>query len=214
MSELTDGNRSKQVLRPHLLATVSAFTLIASLCATGAVADDADRNTLWIELGGQFEQLSGQGEDFAPAFLAENPNSPAFKPIFPLQTEKAPSLSYGAEGKVSFEPAGSDWVFSAAIRYGRSNNYKHVHQQDFPPFPTTAPPGIIAYYHGYASEANYSDTVAKHTESQAVVDFQVGKDVGLGMFGKNSSGILNFGVRFAQFSSSASIKMYARPNVQ
>ena len=43
---------------------------------SAAHAEDADRPLIWIELGGQMETVSGQGEIFAPAFLAANPNSP------------------------------------------------------------------------------------------------------------------------------------------
>jgi iron complex outermembrane receptor protein len=55
---------------------------------------------------------------------------------------------------------------------------------------------------------NFADTAASNRETQAVLDFQVGKDVGLGMFGAHGSSRLSAGVRYAQFTfgSRATIK--------
>jgi hypothetical protein len=44
-----------------------------------------------------------------------------------------------------------------------------------------------------------------------VLDFQAGKDVGLGIFGRNGSSTINAGVRFAQFSSRTDVELKARP---
>ena len=49
--------------RWQLLTTVSALALLASVSMGDAKAADeeADRPTVWIELGGQPENMSGQG---------------------------------------------------------------------------------------------------------------------------------------------------------
>jgi iron complex outermembrane receptor protein len=214
MSELINSNNNRLMLRRQLLITASTLALLTSTYVPDAFADDGDQKTIWIELGGQLEQLSGQGEAFAPPFLAVNSNSPVFKPISPSQAEKAPLFSYGAEGKVSFEPANTSWVFSAAMRYGRSSDRNHVHEQSFPVLPTTTPPIIFSHYNGHAFEANYADTVSKHQESHIVLDFQAGRDVGMGMFGKEGTSVLSLGVRYAQFSSNRDVGMSARPNLE
>jgi hypothetical protein len=58
---------------------------------------------------------------------------------------------------------------------------------------------------------NFSDTRAKHSESHMILDFEAGKDVGLGIFGRNGSSTINAGVRFAQFSSRTDVELKARP---
>ena len=214
MSELMYTRNDIGNFHWQLLGTVSVLALLASVYATreACAADgDANRPPLWIELGGQLEQMTGQGENFALPFVSANPNSAAFKPVSPLDAEKAVPFSYGAEGKISYEPDGTHWVFTVDARYGRSGNKKHVHEQTFPKF--TAYPNFITKYPS-ANLANYADTVASHRESHAIADFQAGKDVGLGMFGHDSISVFSAGVRFAQFSSDTSVKINARPNIE
>ena len=215
MSELMNARNSGD-FRWQLLTTVSALALLGLIYGPhkANAADDSDHPTFWIELGGQLEQITGQGENFALPFVNASPNSAVFKPVSPLQAEKPPAFSYGAEGKISYEPDGTNWIFDAAIRYGRSGNKKHTHEQTFPKL-KTAYPTIVANYPTLASKglANYADTLAPHSESHAVVDFQAGKDFGIGLFGRDSTSILSVGVRFAQFSSVANVKINARPDI-
>ena len=76
MSELINIHDSRTTIRWKLLTSASALALTASVSsAICRKAEDADRPLIWIELGGQMENVSGQGEVFAPAFLAVNPNS-------------------------------------------------------------------------------------------------------------------------------------------
>ena len=56
--------------------------------------------------------------------------------------------------------------------------------------------------------------VAKQSESHAIVDFQAGKDLGIGLFGRSSSSSLNIGVRFAQFTSKSRINLRENPDWQ
>ncbi len=84
-----------------------------------------------------------------------------------------------------------------------------LHQQSKPkPFRVK----IFGYYTGTAP-ANYAQTDAKNSESHMIVDFQAGKDVGLGVFGGNGVSTLSLGVRFAQFSERSEATIAARPDV-
>jgi iron complex outermembrane recepter protein len=214
MSELMNKQNSERSFRWQLLTTVSALALLASVSVQGAEAagQDADRPTVWIELGGELEHVGGQGDPFVPGFLAANPNSPVLQPTTPVQAQNPVPFSFGEEGKISIRPDDSDWVFSATIRYGRSSNARHVDQQT---------KGIhYKYYHSgipgtfLLTRENFADTHASHQESHAILDFMAGKDVGLGMFGRDSSSTLNFGVRIAQFTSKATFDVRARPDLQ
>ncbi|HVP86078.1 MAG TPA: hypothetical protein VMS78_15260 [Rhizomicrobium sp.] len=206
MSELIQI-RTHTNIRFHLLATVSMLSLLTA-AASQAKAEDADRPTVWIELGAQLDSLSAGDEAFAPSLLDARPSM-----FSPSQSfEHAPRRSFGANGAVSFQPENSSWVFSASVRYGRSNSNKHVHQQTYPDyyhaihtsvFPQSKPPRA----------ANFADTLIRNSESHTVLDFNVGKDVGLGLFGNaKGSSIFNLGVRYAQFSSRSNIAIRSIPD--
>jgi hypothetical protein len=207
MSELMNTHGEYPETRWQLLATVSASALIAAVYATGvARASEGDTPTVWIELGGQLERVSNGQEPFVPPFILRTPRPPA-ESVSPLDFERGPRYSKGLEGKLLFSPHDSDWSFSAAVRYGRSNNQKHVHQQSYPePF--------SKYLGGYQSfrfpmAAKFSDITTKNSEQHLILDFQAGKDVGLGMFGKST---VNVGVRFAQFVSKSNVTLRSDPD--
>lgn len=85
------------------------------------------------------------------------------------------------------------------VRYGRSSSHKHAHQQSYP--------NAYTKYTAYGTSqvrpnaAKFIDVEFAYSERHAIVDFQAGKDVGIGLFGARSSSILNAGVRIAQFYS-------------
>jgi iron complex outermembrane recepter protein len=214
MSELINTSADRAIFRRQLLATVSALALLAAVNVHDAKADDrdADRPTVWIELGGQMENISGQGEIFAPPFLAANPASTVLQKESPLQAQKPP-LGFDEEGKISFQPEGSDWIFSAAARIGRSSSSKHVDHQTDGTYRKYYKNGV-AGTSGLRTNADYADTHAPRDEHHTILDFSAGKDVGLGMFGRGASSVLSLGVRFAQFTSKATFDIRARPDMQ
>ena len=206
MSELIKGRNNRRGARWQLLTTVSAIALIAT---NGASASEDGRPTVWIELGGQLEKIGSEQDTFAPPFILADPRPPA-ETVSPLNFERGPNYSKGAEGSISISPSDSDWKFSASVRYGRSNNQKRVHQQSNPgPFIKYAL-NVVTYF---PLAAKFSDVAAKNSEQHLVLDFQVGKDVGLGMFEKHDiSSTVNLGVRFAQFNSSSDITLRSDPD--
>lgn len=189
--------------RRGLLASVSAFALLGATTAT-ASAEESDRPVLWLELGGQVERLSGAPELFAPPFFAEA-NSADLAVM--TDAQRPPTHSFGSEGKLTFAPEGTDWLLSASIRIGRSSSGRHLHHQsELPPHTGTKYPNTFTVT---PDKQILGDAQADFHESHTVLDFQAGKDVGLGLFGGKST--LSAGVRFAQFRSSSEITMHARP---
>jgi hypothetical protein len=213
MSELVHTCDTAANRRQRFLSTVSAFALLTSILSSipAEADDDSNRPTVWIELGGQLERVDGANGRFSAPFLTKAPTPAPFSPISPLDAGRAPRYGFGEEGKISFDPNGTNWVFSAAIRYGRSNSNKTVkHQTDYP----VSLKGSPSYRSLMSiSAAQFSKTFAKLKESHTVLDFMAGKDVGLGMFGRESSAVIDFGVRYAQFQSSSNVRVYARPSV-
>lgn len=211
MSELKSVRFDGENLRKRLLLTASALVMIAVTSSHDrALAEEDDHPTVWIELGGQLARVDGGQELFAPAFVQATPR-PAPEKVSPLRIGHAPRFSFGGEGKISFEPHGTDWVFSAAVRYGRSEAHKHLHQQSYPTHPAVPPitPSAAVLFQ-YALP--FSDADRKESESHAVLDFQAGKDVGLGMFGRGSTSVFSFGVRFAQFSTRSDVTFGSQPD--
>jgi len=211
MSELITPRASRADFRWPLLATVSALALGATASiASAAKAADADRPTVWIELGGQLERMDGTNGRIIEPFMLKAPTPAIFSAASPIAAQTPPRYGKGGEASFSFAPRGSDWVLSAALRYGRGNANRSVYENT---------PGESFPYHDFIKNVdgtkipalqNYSNNRVKISESHAILDFAVGKDVGLGMFGGST---VDAGIRFAQFASKTDAAIRARPNV-
>ncbi len=160
----------------------------------------SDRPTVWVEFGGQLERVDSLQDPFTPPFTSISPAPSTFGPLSPTQAQQTPQYSNGLEGSISFEPSGLDWIFSAALRYGRSNGTKHIHQQ-------TANHSSPFGQQPYA----FTDVRTKDNESHATLDFQAGRDLGLGLLGANGRSIISFGVRYVQFTSRSDVSISMNP---
>lgn len=213
MSELIQKHDNRATIRWKLLTSASALTLAFSLAGT-ARAEDADHTLLWIELGGQAEHIGGQSGTYAPDFLSAYSTSSILQDkVTPTQAQRPPLFSFGENASITFQPEDSDWVFTGAIRIGRSSNNRHVAHQTshvhYRKYKSGHPaPGTLFY-----TQEKFVDTHANNSESHSVLDFMAGKDVGLGMFGLSGSSVLSGGVRIAQFTSNSSVDMRARPDL-
>src|SRR5262249_44950029 len=132
---------------------------------------------------------------------------------------------YSIDGKAAlkFEPKGSDWAFTVSVRYGRANSSKQEHHQSYPTQPFV---GYLRFYRTrpdyavhntnflkhYPKAARFTDAKTKEDEEYAIVDFQAGKDVGLGLLGRDATSTLNFGVRIAQFRSTSRAALKENPD--
>ena len=215
MSELINPMEPEHFFRRHLLATVSACALIGIAGLSSAHArSDSDQPTVWIELGGQLERIEGNQTTFAPDFAGQF-SADGFLPL--AQVQRTPRYGNGFEGKVGIRPESSTWSFSASIRYGRSNTSKMSHDQ------TATPPVFqriisIPAYNVYitstaqAKALRFADATSRTDENHLVMDFQAGRDVGLGIFGGTTT--INAGVRIAQFNSKSRVNSTANSNGQ
>jgi iron complex outermembrane recepter protein len=185
---------------------------------------------IWLTLGGGFSQLQDDWQKFNPAFTALIPDG-LFSPV---KAEQASPSSFDWDAKFSYQPKDSDWVLKAGIRYGRSSIHKHFHKS-LPAATVSeiALPPFLAYYFGVpatmtcpffkshfgafvngltcpevAGNHQFVDAHASQDEKHAILDFTLGKDVGLGSAGK---GTIGAGMRIAQFTSSASSDLNADP---
>jgi iron complex outermembrane recepter protein len=200
-------NMPRRNIRRKLMTTASALALGASVYGIGqAQAADAENPLIWIELGGQAEQVRGFGDPVDPLFTPEI-ISDGF--MSPLKAQRALGESFGEEGAISFQPEDSSWIFSASIRYGRAAGGTSKHQQT-PGGPRKA--CIVSCGYLTPRTVEYSETRVGNSETHAVLDFQAGQDVGLGLFGGQGQSTLSVGVRIAQFHSKQTLGMNADPD--
>jgi iron complex outermembrane recepter protein len=208
-------NMPRRNIRWELMATGSVLALCAAVYNAGqarAADNDADRPTLWIELGAQSEQVNGFGDPFAPPFTHE---IVADGFTSPLQLQSALAQSVGGEGTISFQPENSDWVFSASVRYGRANGRKSVHEQTpggYRHLTIVTPGGFQGSGSLPLGATKFSETRVTNNETHAILDFQAGKDLGLGLFGGRGQSTVSFGLRFAQFTSKQVLGINADPD--
>jgi len=225
MSELIIQNRQNNTRR-GLLATTSAIVL-AGCVASGQDAIAADRPTIWIEGGWHFDSITGSSDILVPPLDDLTVNGFSSTPTaanflgqgaggFPSFTEMEKMLgrSSGAEGSISFQPKGSSWVFSVAGRYGRTHTHRRLDQRKEIDGEATFVTTIFnnrylktPHYTNYVAQAN--DTTEAHT----IIDFQVGRDIGIGLFGDRTESVFNFGARYAQMNMTSKGHSYAAPAV-
>ena len=210
MSELINNpGQGKHVLW-HLLTTASALALMGAVgVASNAEAAQDDHPTVWIELGGALQRLDTGEEKYAPPFLFETPR-PNGQTVDPLSVGHLPRSAFEADGKIVFQPDDSSWNFTAAARFGRTRAHQFLHQQAH----YTGPIFMAGTGPVYQQVFQFVDSAKSSSESHAVLDFQVGKDVGFGLFGTGGTSSLNFGVRFAQFNSRSSTTFQSDPDAR
>jgi hypothetical protein len=195
----TNMRQYRTDIRWQLLTTVSAIALIASACGMGETrAADSDRPLLWIELNGQLaQQETGQNAYLPPFALVSS-----FDGVSRAGIEKASPTIWDKGAKVTFQPIESDWVLSLALRYGKTARTESTSQLTTHPY--------TSHYGNHFYSANQIFK-AQSSESHVIMDFRVGKDVGLGMFGGGGSSIFSAGVRIAQFDARDDIAMKSQP---
>jgi len=205
-----------------LLVTASSLAFFAAICRADnaeAADENSDQPTIWIELGGQLQKLDETQQSFSPSFM---PSVTQANLLSALDVQRPSTYALDGEGKISFQPDGSDWVFSASVQYGRSSAAVQRHQQtanktvpvsfNFPP-PNSGFHAGPKYYYPYL-HVRFADGELKQSETHGVVDFQAGKDVGIGLFGGKGTSVLSAGVRIAQFTSNTSVSLHVDPDVQ
>lgn len=215
MSELINATAAKKDFRWRLLTTVSAIAVLTGAGFAEVHAQNADRPTVWIELGAGIDRIDRDHDLFIPDFIPKNEGATPFSPVSPIAAQRPPRYGLSGEAKLTFEPAGGNWVFSAGLRYGRSNGKKEVHHQTFIDVDSYIPASKENFLQGTPTQtiAKFATTKTENSQSYAVADFQAGKDVGLGLFGGNSSSVMSVGVRFAQFTSRTKTDLKARPEI-
>jgi hypothetical protein len=204
MSELIISRRHGK-FRGRLLTTVSAIALLATVCNAQAAETDSDHPLVWIELGGQLDQLNAADAAWTapvpgPPFPPQS--SPPLGHPIPTAIEAIPTLGWDGTAKISFEPRDSDWIFAASISYGRAAHKITTHDQNYVTNGANT---------GKYETSAFFNTRVETEESHAVLDFKAGKDLGVGMFGGGGTALVSFGLRYAQFNSATNSYATSQP---
>ena len=156
-------------LNKRLLATASALTIAVCTLSPAQTAE----NGFWVELGGQFD-FSDSSKDNGYIF------GPIAGAVFNVEpgTEGFNFID-GLGGPI----AGTPWSFAVRGKYGYSDKGKDLQSS------------TITTGSGFLTVSSRS-VVSK--ERHAVIDFEVGRDVGLGILGIPAGALkLKAGVRYA-----------------
>ncbi len=207
---------------------------------------DGGKPSLWLTVGGNFNNaLSANNEIYVPDYTRPGGISLGYYGVYgsvpagnaprgsgtmaqvmeaagygsPSSYQKAPNSGFDWQAQVQFQPADSDWVLKAGIRYGRSGSSRSKHKSDIPGTRTKflfaqnsyVPDGLylscaypyIADYAACHSGKNrkFVDAHGQQSEQHTVMDFEAGVNVGIGLFGSEGQGNISGGLRVAQFKS-------------
>lgn len=196
MSELANKRNAGGKARSLLLSTVCAATLLGVEIIGSNRALAEERPVLWLELGGQFEQMDSPQQIWVPAAMS-GPNAGPLAGSFP-DIQKLPKTGYDADAALSFQPEDSDWLFSVTARYGKALHGAAGHRYV---------PGTEFHGHHILNYKNAYSATEKSEETHTILDFQAGKDIGIGIAGAES--VLGAGIRVAQLHSRAGLDVHS-----
>jgi hypothetical protein len=190
MSRFTKTSSHK--ISRDLLATVSVAALLGFGTANSALADETGKPVIELEISGQLDQLADNQTRWVPDFMS-GPNTGPLSGMF-QDVQKTPRFGYDGDVGISFRPGDDGWFFDASIRLGRARQ----------PGSASKLAHIQRQFWGMQYPSHYG-VLSHETESHLFVDFAVGKDVGLGIAGAEST--ISAGVRFANMRSRSDVQI-------
>ncbi len=175
--------------------------------------DGAKKPQLWLQLGGVYDaMIRADKEAYAPPFSALLPDE---LPT-PQALQKTPGSGFDWDGKLTYQPDGSDWKLMASIRYGRSGRNNSMHKSldqyrsIFPgyfstasQFPCSSLPPSSVHFCTQPFARRFVDAHEKESERHTILDFTIGRDIGIGVFNGKGTSTLSAGIRVAEFKSRA-----------
>jgi iron complex outermembrane receptor protein len=197
--------------RLYGLRVTKDFTSLGSLGDFGERHDGA--RPITVEIGGGTGRFSGDSEVYEPDWLQNH------SPTFPLdQSFQDEDLDWGDTRSVKLTYAPSqDWRVSAGYRFGKTNSalarasgYEEVEGGYFNAvcFVYCTGPTIRNYV---SSLGNHWRGSARDSEEHAIIDLEVGREVGFGSWGDGGRSMLGLGLRHADLRSTSVLVMDGIP---
>jgi len=173
---------------------------------------------LTVEIGGQVQRDDAPYAPIRPDFIS------TFPAVLDASSAEGQDLDWGdgRQVKLTYRPSGSPWSVSAGVRYGKTNGtnkFRQFADGDVGcvlggKYAFMCAPDFYAPYannHTYLITAtDWADATITHKEEHTLVDFMVGRDVGLGLPGMKSE--LSAGVRYADIKSTTHMRMTGIPD--
>jgi len=167
-----------------------------------------------VEFGGQVQRHDAPYSTIEPSFTSLFPAQ-----IDPLATQHQ-KLDWGdgREVKLTYDPR-SNWKVTLGARYGKTNGVAKsiVGMQDpdyscrgYYKYGQSAPPCPPDKYKFH--DHNYENSTIRTKVEHTVVDFDVRRDVGLGLLGNESSGSVGLGLRYADLRSETDAHIFGIPD--
>ena len=158
-----------------------------------------------VELGGMVQRHDAPNKAYAPTFLGE------FDPSLDPSGDQTADLDWGDGRDVKLTYASGAWKLSLAGRHGEANRdsrYVLVGPElvtcNSTPVACAANPTTLSFFN------NYGISELRQGEEYAIVDFLVGRDVGLG--GGRVESTLSAGLRYAELDSESIVALYGIPD--
>ena len=171
-----------------------------------------------VEIGAGALRMEAENEVFLPDFVDDF--SDAIRPVFAQGQDARLDWGDTRHVRVNYRPRGGPWVVSATARFGRTNGTDTAENSEDVPGGCIVPPAyaalcdVPAYADTFLSDGafNYGRGSSVSREDHAVVDFTVGKDVGLGALEGGLKSRLSAGLRFARFNSHTDVTLLGKPD--
>ena len=162
-----------------------------------------------VEIGAQMGRFDRDAESYVPGLI-----TPVLAPAMAAQDY---DLDWGdiRNIKLTYTPA-NGWRASAAYLYGRTNGQARAGAYEDIPGATV--PGLFSGTKYLDLIDNYAISAAHDSEEYAIADFEVGKDLGIGVFSDRMTVTVAAGLRYANLQSESRIGMaaitesYIQPN--
>jgi outer membrane receptor protein involved in Fe transport len=169
---------------------------------------------LTVELGGQVQRHDAPNTALHPSQADDFTG-----PLAVFDDAQARDLDWGdgRDVKVTYRPNGGAWTVAAGVRFGKTNGQADVAgEQDTTPVCAVADPDYCADLatdekYGFLSRVsmtNRADADVFDREQHTVLDFEVGRDIGMGA-GRSR---VSAGLRHARLESETSARLYGVPD--
>ncbi len=192
---------------------------------TGANPNYGGPFPLTVEVGGQVQRIEAPYETLQPQFTDALPAT-----LDLIAAGQNPDLDWGdsREVKLTYQPSGTPWKASLGLRYGRTNGTGPFLRNEERTDIVCGTEGVTFYGYDFSKycdpeyldgryynqfnvmETNWStERSTGNREKYELVDFAVGRDVGMGTLERST---VAFGLRYAHFRSASGIIADAVPD--
>lgn len=204
--------KSKTSRGRYLVAGVSAAAAAAGLGGTPAHAQDADRHRIELGFGISRLHFDAPTQTFVPGWKSAF-DAAAVSPL-PTPQDRGVEDAEGWQGHFALRPRGGPWTIAGEGRFGKTDGaFASDWTETVPEVPRYAPssPKYDPEKTRESGVDNFATVFADNSEEFQIVDFKLGRDVGIGAWGAGATSRVGLGLKYAEFESTSEVHMYGVP---